>query len=258
MKIATWNVNSLRVRLPQVLEWMGAEQPDILAMQETKLVDEKFPVEAFRELGYEVAFSGQPTYNGVAVLARQPLEDVVTDIPGFEDHQRRVLAATVGGVRVIDLYVVNGEAVGSDKFAYKLAWLEAAHDWIHDELKRHPQTVVLGDFNIAPDDRDVHDPEAWREKILCSTPEREALRRLLDLGLSDVFRQFEQPEKSFSWWDYRMNGFRRNLGLRIDLILASTPLAERCTASGIDKVPRGWERPSDHAPAWAVFDGKEG
>jgi len=253
MKIATWNVNSLRVRLPQVLDWIGTEQPDILALQETKLTDELFPLEAFRALGYEAAFSGQPTYNGVAVLARQPLADVVTDIPGFADHQRRVLAVTVGGLRVINLYVVNGEAVGSEKYDYKLAWLAAAHDWIRDELQRHPETVVLGDFNIAPDDRDVHDPEAWREKILCSTPEREALRRLLDLGLVDVFRRFEQPEKTFSWWDYRMNGFRRNLGLRIDLILASKPLAARCTAAGIDKVPRGWERPSDHAPAWADF-----
>ncbi len=253
MKIATWNVNSLRVRLPQVLDWIGTEQPDILALQETKLTDELFPLEAFRALGYEAAFSGQPAYNGVAVLARQPLADVVTDIPGFEDHQRRVLAVTVGGLRVINLYVVNGEAVGSEKYDYKLAWLAAAHAWIRDELQRYPETVVLGDFNIAPDDRDVHDPEAWREKILCSTPEREALRRLLDLGLVDVFRRFEQPEKTFSWWDYRMNGFRRNLGLRIDLILASKPLAARCTAAGIDKVPRGWERPSDHAPAWADF-----
>lgn len=254
MKIATWNVNSLRVRLPQVLDWLKTEQPDILAMQETKLTDDLFPVEPFRELGYEVAFSGQPTYNGVAIIAREPLTDVVTEIPGFEDHQRRVLAATIGDVRVIDLYVVNGESVGSEKYAYKLNWLSAVHDWVRDELARHPKTVVLGDFNIAPDDRDVHDPLAWHEKILCSTPERQALARLGELGLVDVFRQFEQPEKTFSWWDYRMNGFRRNLGLRIDLVLASTPLAASCKASGIDRTPRGWERPSDHAPAWAQFD----
>lgn len=253
MKIASWNVNSLRVRLPQVLDWLKTEQPDVLALQETKLTDDLFPAEAFRELGFDVAFSGQPTYNGVAIIARQPIEDVVTEIPGFEDHQRRVLAATIGGVRVIDLYVVNGEAVGSEKYAYKLAWLDAVQAWVKDELTRHPDMVVLGDFNIAPDDRDVHDPKAWHEKILCSTPEREALQRLCALGLEDVFRRFEQPEKTFSWWDYRMNGFRRNLGLRIDLVLASTPLAVRCTASGIDRTPRGWERPSDHAPAWAQF-----
>ncbi|MEW6765922.1 MAG: exodeoxyribonuclease III [Pseudomonadota bacterium] len=254
MKIATWNVNSLRVRLPQVLDWLKTEQPDILAMQETKLTDDLFPVEPFGELGYEVAFSGQPTYNGVAIIAREPLSDVVTEIPGFEDHQRRVLAATIGDVRVIDLYVVNGESVGSEKYAYKLNWLNAVHDWVRDELARHPKTVVLGDFNIAPDDRDVHDPVAWHEKILCSTPERQALARLCKLGLVDVFRQFDQPEKTFSWWDYRMNGFRRNLGLRIDLVLASAPLAASCKASGIDRTPRGWERPSDHAPAWAQFD----
>ncbi|TQV65192.1 MAG: exodeoxyribonuclease III [Halothiobacillaceae bacterium] len=254
MKIASWNVNSLRVRLPQVLDWLKTEQPDVLALQETKLTDDLFPAQAFRDLGYEIAFSGQPTYNGVALIARQPIEDVVTDIPGFEDHQRRVMAATIGGLRVIDLYVVNGEAVGSEKYAYKLNWLNAVHDWVRGELSRHPDMVVLGDFNIAPDDRDVHDPKAWHEKILCSTPEREALQRLCALGLEDVFRKFDQPEKSFSWWDYRMNGFRRNLGLRIDLVLASTPLAARCTASGIDRTPRGWERPSDHAPAWAQFD----
>ena len=254
MKIATWNVNSLRVRLSQVLDWIKTEQPDVLVLQETKLVDALFPVESFREVGYEVAFSGQPTYNGVAIVARQPITEVVTDIPGFEDHQRRVMAATISGIRVIDLYVVNGEAVGSEKFAYKLSWLNAVHDWVRDELTRYPDMVVLGDFNIAPDDRDVHDPQAWKEKILCSTPEREALQRLVDLGLVDVFRQFDQPEKSFSWWDYRMNGFRRNLGLRIDLVLASAPLARRCKASGIDMTPRGWERPSDHAPAWALFD----
>lgn len=254
MKIATWNVNSLRVRLPHVLDWLKNEQPDVLALQETKLVDDLFPVESFRERGYEAVFSGQPTYNGVAIVARQPMTDVVTDIPGFEDHQRRVMAATVGGVRVINLYVVNGEAVGSEKYDYKLNWLNAVHDWLRYELTRYPDMVVLGDFNIAPDDRDVHDPLAWKEKILCSTPEREAFQRLVDLGLVDAFRQFDQPEKSFSWWDYRMNGFRRNLGLRIDLVLASTPLAGRCKASGIDKTPRGWERPSDHAPAWALFD----
>ncbi|MEW6445655.1 MAG: exodeoxyribonuclease III [Pseudomonadota bacterium] len=254
MKIATWNVNSLRVRLPQVLDWLKAEQPDVLAMQETKLTDDLFPVETFRELGYEAAFSGQPTYNGVAIIARQPMSDIVTAIPGFEDRQRRVLAASIGDTRVIDLYVVNGESVGSEKYAYKLDWLNAVHAWIETEMKQYPKIIVLGDFNIAPDDRDVHDPESWKEKILCSTAERQSLTRLFELGLNDVFRQFEQPEKTFSWWDYRMNGFRRNLGLRIDLILASGLLAAACKASGIDRTPRGWERPSDHAPAWAQFD----
>jgi exodeoxyribonuclease-3 len=225
----------------------------VLALQEIKLIDSLFPHEALRELGYEVAVSGQPTYNGVALLARHPLLDVVTDIPSFDDPQRRVLAATVDGVRVVNLYVVNGEAVGSEKYTYKLAWLDALEAWLRDEALLHPQLVVLGDFNIAPDDRDVHDPAAWAGKILCSEAERAALGRLFELGLVDVFRQFEQTEKTFSWWDYRMNGFKRNRGLRIDLILASKVLAESCTASHVDKIPRGWERPSDHAPVVAEF-----
>jgi len=257
MKIATWNVNSLRVRLPHVLDWLKTEQPDVLALQEIKLVDELFPHDALREAGYICVVSGQPTYNGVAVLARQPMSapisDVVTDIPGFDDPQRRVLAVTVGDVRVVNLYVVNGEAVGSEKYAYKLAWLDALIAWLVSESARYSKLVVLGDFNIAPDDRDVFDPAKWAGKILCSEPERAALARLHELGLVDVFRQFEQEEKTFSWWDYRMNGFKRNLGLRIDLILASTPLAAQCRASYVDKTPRGWERPSDHAPVIAEF-----
>ena len=253
MKIATWNVNSLRVRLPHVLDWLKTEQPDVLALQEIKLIDELFPHDALREAGYECVVSGQPTYNGVAVLARQPAQDAVRDIPGFDDPQRRVLAVTVGDVRVINLYVVNGEAVGSEKYAYKLAWLDALSAWLAEESKQHPNLVVLGDFNIAPDDRDVHDPDKWAGKILCSDAERAALARLHGLGLVDVFRQFEQEEKTFSWWDYRMNGFKRNLGLRIDLILASPSMAQRCAASYVDKTPRGWERPSDHAPVVAEF-----
>ncbi|MEW5838815.1 MAG: exodeoxyribonuclease III [Pseudomonadota bacterium] len=257
MKIATWNVNSLRVRLPHVLDWLQAAQPDILALQEIKLIDELFPHDALREAGYACVVSGQPTYNGVAVLMRQAAQDseqdVVRDIPGFDDPQRRVLAVTVGEVRIINLYVVNGEAVGSDKYAYKLAWLDALGAWLAEEIKQYPNLVVLGDFNIAPDDRDVHDPEKWAGKILCSELERAALARLHALGLSDVFRQFEQEEKTFSWWDYRMNGFKRNLGLRIDLILASPSMAQRCVASHVDKTPRGWERPSDHAPVIAEF-----
>lgn len=253
MKIATWNVNSLRVRLPHVLDWLQSTQPDVLALQEIKLTNDLFPHDALREAGYTCSVSGQPTYNGVAVLARQPMQDVLTDIPGFDDPQRRVLAATVGDTRVINLYVVNGEAVGSEKYAYKLAWLDALHTWLAEEMQRHPRMVVLGDFNIAPEDRDVHDPAAWAGKILCSDAERAALQRLQALGLSDVFRQFDQEEKTFSWWDYRMNGFKRNLGLRIDLILASPPMAETCKASWVDKTPRGWERPSDHAPVIAEF-----
>jgi len=262
MKIATWNVNSLRVRLPHVLDWLKTAQPDVLVLQEIKLIDALFPHDALREAGYECVVSGQPTYNGVAVLARTPMSatmsalmsHVVTDMPGFDDPQRRVLAVTIDDVRVVNLYVVNGEAVGTEKYAYKLAWLEALIAWLREESARHPKLVVLGDFNIAPDARDVFDPPKWEGKILCSELERTALARLHALGLVDVFRQFEQEENTFSWWDYRMNGFKRNLGLRIDLILASKALAEQCRASYVDKTPRGWERPSDHAPVLAEFD----
>ncbi len=255
LKVASWNVNSLNVRLPHVQAWCAAAQPDILALQETKLVDEKFPAEALAEAGYHSVFSGQPTYNGVAILSREPAEpdDIVTDIPDFDDPQRRVLAATIGGVRVIDLYVVNGKEVGSDKYEYKLAWLAAATRWIEAEMKAHERVIVLGDFNIAPEDRDVYDPEAWHEKILCSTPEREALQRLCGLGLTDTFRLFEQEERSWSWWDYRMNMFRRKLGLRIDLVLSSKSLTEACGAAYIDVEPRRQDRPSDHTPVIAEF-----
>ena len=253
MKIASWNVNSLKVRLPHVLAWTESSGTDILALQETKLTDENFPRAAIHDAGYEVVFSGQKTYNGVAILSRTPATDVVTDPPGLEDAQRRILAATYGDLRVINLYVVNGENVGTEKYAYKLDWLARVHDWVADELQRHPNLVVLGDFNIAPDDRDVHDPEAWHERILCSTPEREVLQGLTGLGLADTFRAFEQPEDEFSWFDYRAASFRRNRGLRIDLVLASEPLQARLHAAGIDREPRGWERPSDHAPVWAEF-----
>jgi len=253
MKLVSWNLNSLKVRLPHLLQWMDAHQPDIVGLQETKLEDKNFPLAAIRGAGYEVAFAGQKTYNGVAVLARQPPTDIVTDLPGLDDPQRRVLAATVGDVRFINLYVPNGQAVGSDKYDYKLDWLEKLHDFLASELATHEKVAVVGDFNIAPDDRDVHDPDEWRDKILCSEPERAALQGLLALGLTDTFRQFEQPEKLYSWWDYRMNNFRRNRGLRIDLILTNAALTERCTASSIDKEPRTWERPSDHAPVIAEF-----
>lgn len=253
MKIATWNVNSLKVRLPHVLQWLAREQPDVLALQETKTEDPNFPAADLAEAGYYAVFSGQKTYNGVAVLSKAPPEDPVTDIAGLDDPQRRILAVTVDGWRIVDLYVPNGSEVGSDKYGYKLDWLGKVRAWLRSELERHPRLVVLGDFNIAPEDRDVHDPKAWHEKILCSTPEREAFRGLLGLGLTDAFRRFEQPEKSFTWWDYRLNGFKRNLGLRIDLILVSPAVREDCLACRVDVEPRGLERPSDHAPVVAEF-----
>jgi exodeoxyribonuclease III len=253
MKIASWNVNSLKVRLEQVLAWLDHQRPDVLGLQETKLTDEKFPSDAFAELGYHVSFAGQPTYNGVALIAGSALGDPIIEIPDFPDEQKRVIAATIDGVRVINLYVVNGKEVGSDKYDYKLRWLEAVTRWVADELKRHDKVVVMGDFNIAPDDRDVYDPEAWHEKILCSTPEREAYQRMLDLGLHDTFRLFDQPDAIYSWWDYRAAMFRRGLGLRIDLVLCSEALKEYCTTSFVDKEPRKNERPSDHAPVVAEF-----
>lgn len=254
MKIASWNVNSLNVRLPHVVAWSEVARPDVLALQETKLTDDRFPVEELHEIGYHSVFSGQKTYNGVAILSREEAHDPVTDIAGLDDHQRRILAATVGGIRIVNLYVVNGSEVGSEKFEYKIHWLEKVTGWLAAEMAQHEKMVVLGDFNIAPDDRDVYDPEEWREKILCSTPEREALGRILALGLTDTFRLFEQEERTWSWWDYRMNMFRRKLGLRIDLVLASAAMARHCTASYIDIEPRRQERPSDHAPAIAEFD----
>jgi exodeoxyribonuclease-3 len=255
IKIASWNVNSLNVRLPHVQAWSEYARPDILALQETKLTDDRFPVTELEDVGYHAVFSGQKTYNGVAIMSREPAVDPVTDIPGLDDPQRRILAATVGGIRIVNLYVVNGSEVGSEKFDYKMHWLDQVTNWLADEVKEHENLVVLGDFNIAPDDRDVYDPESWHEKILCSTPEREALGRILDLGLQDTFRLFEQEERVWSWWDYRMNMFRRKLGLRIDLVLASAAMAERCTASYVDIEPRRQERPSDHAPAIAEFEG---
>ena len=254
MKIATWNVNSLKIRLPHVIDWAHEHQPDVIALQETKLTDDRFPLEAIAEAGYRAAYAGQKTYNGVAILSREAGEDVQTDIAGFEDPDRRILAATIAGVRIINLYVVNGREVGSEKYEYKLRWLEAITGFVRAELGRFERLVVLGDFNIAPEDRDVHDPEAWHEKILCSTPEREALGRLLDCGLQDTFRLFEQEENSFTWWDYRAAAFRRDMGLRIDLVLASQSMAKRCTACSIDKAPRRRERPSDHTPVMAEFE----
>lgn len=253
MKIATWNVNSLNVRLPHVLEWLQSAKPDVLVLQEIKQITDKFATEAFAELGYNAVASGQKTYNGVAVISRSEVTDPITDFPGFEDPQRRILAATIDGVRVVNLYIPNGQSVGSEKYEYKLNWLAALEKFLAAELKTHDKLVVLGDFNIAPEDRDVYDAEKWGEDILCSPAERAALASLIKLGLADVFRQFEQAENTFSWWDYRAAGFRRNAGLRIDLILASTVLATACEASYVDREPRTWERPSDHTPVVAEF-----
>jgi exodeoxyribonuclease-3 len=254
LTIATWNVNSLRVRLPQLTEWLADAQPQVLALQETKLQDSEFPCAALEQLGFQLAYSGQRTYNGVALLAREPISDVVTDIPGFEDPQRRVLAATVGGYRVINLYVPNGQAVGAEKFAYKLRWLEALRAWLAHEAAANPRLIVLGDFNIAPEDRDVHDPAAWAGQNLVSEPERTALRGLLADGLVDAFRHFDQAPQSFTWWDYRQGGFRRNHGLRIDLILVHKSIAGELAACRIDVEPRRAPRPSDHTPVVAVLE----
>lgn len=254
MKIASWNVNSLRVRLPHILEWLEQNPVEVLALQETKTQDHDFPQEDILAAGYQVVFSGQKTYNGVAILANSAISDPITDVKNLDDPQRRILAATVDGVRIINLYVVNGSEVGSEKFQYKLDWLDKVTKHIKMELKKHKQVVVLGDFNIAPEDRDVHDPDMWREKILCSTQERDALSKLLALGFEDTFRQFEQQDALFSWWDYRGGGFRRNHGLRIDLVLASKALSKHCIASVVDQTPRSWERPSDHAPVVAEFN----
>jgi exodeoxyribonuclease-3 len=248
MKIASWNVNSLNVRLPHLSTWLADAAPDVVALQETKTEDAKFPVEALTTLGYSSVFSGQKTYNGVALLTRTPARDVVTDIPGLEDHQRRILIASVGDLRIVNLYVVNGQSVGSEKYAYKLDWLAKVHDHLAGELQRFPQMIVLGDFNIAPEDRDVHDPAAWHEQVLCSTPERAALARLTALGLYDSLRLIDPEGGRYSWWDYRQGAFRRNLGMRIDLILVSEALRASCRAASIDRVTRTWERPSDHAP----------
>jgi exodeoxyribonuclease-3 len=253
MKITTWNVNSLKVRLPQLLDWLAANPVDVIGLQETKLTDEAFPAAQIEAAGWHWAHSGQKTYNGVALLARKPLGEVSRDLPGFDDPQKRVIAATVNGVRVVNVYVPNGQAVGSDKYAYKLRWLAALRDYLDGELAVHTHLAVTGDYNIAPADEDVYDPAAWAGEVLCSELERAAFRSLLDLGLKDSFRMFQQPPQSFSWWDYRQAGFQRNQGLRIDHVLASTPLAAGCRACTIDVAPRKNDRPSDHTPVTAEF-----
>lgn len=251
MKIATWNVNSLNVRLPHLLDWLARESPDVVGLQEIKCEDAKFPLEAIRDAGYEAVFAGQKTYNGVAILSRPAATDVQRGIPGYDDAQQRVIAATVNGVRVVNAYFPNGQAPGTEKFAYKLDWLEHLTTWLKQELTTSAELCLVGDYNIAPTDADAH-PD-WKEEIHVSPPERAAFAALEALGLQDVYRKFDQAEKSFSWWDYRMNAFRRNFGLRIDHVLASPALADRCTACSIDKSTRVLERPSDHAPVIATF-----
>jgi len=251
MRIATWNVNSFKVRLPHVLDWLATNQPDVLCLQELKQEDSQFPLAALQEAGYQAIFSGQKTYNGVAILSKSAATDVQSGIPDFPDEQKRVIAATVEGIRIVCVYIPNGQSLDSDKYQYKLSWLAALQKWLKDELVKFPKLALLGDYNIAPDDRDVYDPQAWAGNILVSDAEREAFHGLEQLGLHDSFRLFEQPEKSYSWWDYRMMAFRRNMGLRIDHILLSAPLVQSCTACTIDRAPRKLERPSDHAPVVA-------
>ncbi len=257
MQLATWNINSLNVRLPQVLDWLQANPVDVLCLQELKLTDDKFPLDAFTQAGYQAIWAGQKTYNGVAILSRQAGSGMIRNIPGLEDPQQRVLALTVpapgGDIRVICAYCPNGQAVGTDKYEYKLRWFAAMREWLKGELDLHPRLAVLGDYNVAPADADVHDPAKWEGQVLVSGPERDAFFALIDLGLVDSFRLFEQPEKIFSWWDYRMMGFRRNAGLRIDHILLSNALAQDCTACVVDKAPRGNPQPSDHAPVIATL-----
>jgi exodeoxyribonuclease III len=251
MKLATWNINSLNVRLPHVLDWTATHQPDVLCLQETKLEDPKFPADALRDAGYEAIVHGQKTYNGVAILSRLPMSDAQSGIPGFQDEQKRVLSATIAGVRVVCAYVPNGENLTSPKFEYKMKWMEAFRLWLKDELERYPKLAVVGDYNVAPEAQDVHDPALWENKIHFTEPERKQLHALFEIGLVDAFRLFDQPERSYTWWDYRMMAFRRKMGLRIDHILLSPELAKLCTSCTIDVEPRRLERPSDHAPVIA-------
>ncbi len=254
MKIATWNVNSLKVRLPHVLQWLEGNPVDILCLQETKLTDDKFPVMEIEAAGYQVAFTGQKTYNGVAILSRKPATDIVKNNPLFPDEQQRLLAATFGDIRIVCAYVPNGQAVGSEKYSYKLNWLRSLTEWLAEEREKHPYLALLGDYNIAPEDRDVYDPVAWEGNVLVSQPERDAFRALQELDFTDAYRLFEQPEKSYSWWDYRQLGFQKNRGLRIDHILLSKALTPHCTACTIDRAPRKWTQPSDHTPVIAELD----
>lgn len=254
LKLATWNVNSLNVRLPHVRDWSLEHEPDVLCLQETKTIDEKFPEESLSEIGFTSCFSGQKTYNGVATLVQGEIEDVSRDLPDYDDPQKRVLAITTNDVRVINVYVPNGREVDDPKYFYKLEWFNHLLTFVEQEMTRYDKVVVTGDFNIAPADEDVHDPDLWKDRILCSKPERNCFQKLTELGLVDAFREFDQPTGSYSWWDYRAAGFRRNLGLRIDLIMISDALRKVCTGCTIDKEPRKWERPSDHTPVVAEFE----
>ena len=255
MKLAAWNVNSLKVRLPHLLDWLASAKPDVVCLQELKLDNPVFPVAEIEAAGYQAVFNGQKTYNGVAILSRHALSDVVLDIPGFADEQKRVISATLqtaqGPLRVVCAYCPNGQSVGSDKYDYKLRWYAALTEYLRQSLLATPQLAILGDYNIAPDDRDVHDPAAWKDQVLCSAPERAAFQALLDLGLHDSFRLFEQEPETWSWWDYRMNAFKRRMGLRIDHVLISDALRPHCRSSSVDSAPRALERPSDHAPVIA-------
>jgi exodeoxyribonuclease III len=253
-KIATWNVNSLKVRLAHVLQWLETENPDVLALQETKSIDENFPAEAIKEAGYHVSYIGQKTYNGVATICKAPIETVATCLPDYEDEQRRVLAINTANITVLNLYVPNGSEVGSDKYRYKLEWFSKLHPFVTQLQTNNERLIILGDFNIAPEDQDVHDPDAWEGNVLVSKPERDEFNKLLTHGLSDCFRLFDQEEKSYSWWDYRAAAFRRDRGLRIDHILASDILTRSCRTCYIDKSPRKLERPSDHTPVVAEFE----
>ena len=253
-RIATWNVNSLRVRLPHVLQWLDDNKPDVLALQETKSTNENFPVDEIKEAGYEVLYSGQKTYNGVATLSIKPMADPITSFPDFDDTQKRILCSTIDNITVLNLYIPNGSEVNSDKYNYKLDWLESLQSFVDMLLANNKQLILLGDFNIAPEDRDVHDPIEWQGNVLVSEPEREHFHRLTGKHLQDTFRLFDQEEQSFSWWDYRSAAFQRNRGLRIDHILASEALAKHCTRCYIDKSPRALDRPSDHTPVVAEFD----
>jgi exodeoxyribonuclease-3 len=252
--IATWNVNSVLARLPLVLRWLKTARPDVLCLQEIKCADERFPAAEFAELGYRSVSHGQPTYNGVAILARGEIEDVQRGMPGDETGAHaRVIAASVGGVRLVNVYVPNGQAVGTDKYQFKLNWLRRLRDYLDEEFWADDEVLICGDFNVAPEDRDVHDPAAWRGKVLCSKPERERIEHVRDWGFTDAFRLHVAEGGHYSWWDYRAGSFRRNTGLRIDHVWVSEPLAERCARSWIDREPRGWERPSDHTPVLAEF-----
>ena len=253
MKVATWNVNSLKVRLPHVLQWLKDSPVDVLCLQETKMTDDKFPIAEIEAAGFHVVYTGQKTYNGVAIISTSPILDVVKNNPYFDDEQQRLIAGTINGVRIICAYVPNGQSPESDKYQYKLRWLEGLHQWLSAEIAAHPRLAVLGDYNIAPADRDVHDPAAWIGQVLVSPPERAAFEGLLGLGFSDAFRLFEQPDKVFSWWDYRQLAFRRNMGMRIDHILLSPALSKQCTECTIDRAPRKLVQPSDHTPVIAAL-----